>query len=115
MEDDLVLSFNRLESWSTNPPGHLWRDKWTALSGPLSIATSVEGPGRSARDTPVLGGAAAAKRLALPRVTRNEALKILCKRYRNCASFRVGIYLTDCIYQFVVESRIPHKTVDSMF
>ena len=20
----------------TNPPGHLWRDKWTALSGPLS-------------------------------------------------------------------------------
>ena len=19
----------------TNPPGHLWRDKWTALSGPL--------------------------------------------------------------------------------
>jgi len=22
----------------TNPPGHLWRDKWTALSGPLSQA-----------------------------------------------------------------------------
>jgi len=22
----------------TNPPGHLWRDKWTALSGPLSVA-----------------------------------------------------------------------------
>ena len=21
----------------TNPPGHLWRDKWTALSGPLSV------------------------------------------------------------------------------
>jgi len=20
---------------SPNPPGHLWRDKWTALSGPL--------------------------------------------------------------------------------
>jgi len=20
----------------TNPPGHLWREKWTALSGPLS-------------------------------------------------------------------------------
>ena len=20
----------------TNPPGHLWRDEWTALSGPLS-------------------------------------------------------------------------------
>ena len=20
----------------TNPPGHLWRDTWTALSGPLS-------------------------------------------------------------------------------
>ena len=27
---------NRPESWLTNPPGHLWRDKWTALSGPLS-------------------------------------------------------------------------------
>ena len=24
------------ESWLTNPPGHLKRDKWTALSGPLS-------------------------------------------------------------------------------
>ena len=34
MEDDLVLSPNRPESLSTNPPGHLWRDKWTALSGP---------------------------------------------------------------------------------
>jgi len=21
----------------TNPPSHLWRDKWTALSGPLSV------------------------------------------------------------------------------
>ena len=21
----------------SNPPGHLWRDKWTALSGPLSL------------------------------------------------------------------------------
>jgi len=21
----------------TNSPGHLWRDKWTALSGPLSL------------------------------------------------------------------------------
>ena len=21
----------------TNPPGHLWHDKWTALSGPLSM------------------------------------------------------------------------------
>ena len=21
----------------TNPPGHLWRDKWTALSGPLLL------------------------------------------------------------------------------
>ena len=24
------------ESQLTNPPGHLWCDKWTALSGPLS-------------------------------------------------------------------------------
>ena len=26
----------RPASWLTNPPGHLWRDTWTALSGPLS-------------------------------------------------------------------------------
>jgi len=26
-----------LQEALTNPPGHLWRDKWTALSGPLSI------------------------------------------------------------------------------
>ena len=25
------------ESWLTNHPGHLWPDKWTVLSGPLSI------------------------------------------------------------------------------
>jgi len=25
----------------TNPPGHLWRDKWTALSGPLSQALNM--------------------------------------------------------------------------
>jgi len=31
-----VLSLNRPESLLTNPPGHLWRDKWTAPSGPLS-------------------------------------------------------------------------------
>ena len=31
-----VLSRNRPESWLTNPPGHLWRGKWTALRGPLS-------------------------------------------------------------------------------
>ena len=37
MEDDEVLSLNRPESQSTNPPGHLWRDKWTALGGPLSV------------------------------------------------------------------------------
>ena len=24
----------------TNPPGHLWRDKWTALSGPISSRTT---------------------------------------------------------------------------
>ena len=36
MEGDQVLSLNRSESLLTNPPGHLWRDKWTALSGPLS-------------------------------------------------------------------------------
>jgi len=26
----------RPEFWLTNSPGHVWRDKWTALSGPLS-------------------------------------------------------------------------------
>ena len=36
MEDDQVLSLNRPESQLTNLPGHSWRDKWTALSGPLS-------------------------------------------------------------------------------
>jgi len=25
----------------TNPPGHLWRDKWTALNGPLSRRFNV--------------------------------------------------------------------------
>ena len=36
MEDDQALSLNRPESWLANSPGHLWRDKWTALSEPLS-------------------------------------------------------------------------------
>ena len=36
LEDDYVFSPNSPESWSTNPPGHPWRDKWTALRGPLS-------------------------------------------------------------------------------
>ena len=38
MEHDQVPSLNRSESLSTNLTGHLWRDKWTALSGPLSQA-----------------------------------------------------------------------------
>jgi len=36
MKDDHVLSLNRPESYFTNHPGHLWHDKWTALSGTLS-------------------------------------------------------------------------------
>ena len=36
MELNPGLSLNRPESWLTDPPGHVWRDKWTALSGPLS-------------------------------------------------------------------------------
>jgi len=40
MEDDYVLSLNRPESYLTNSPGHLWRDKWAALSGLLSLALS---------------------------------------------------------------------------
>ena len=39
------LSRNRPESLLTNPPGHLWRDKWTALSGRL-LAAGVAGPAR---------------------------------------------------------------------
>jgi len=35
MGDDEVLSLDRLESYLTSPPGHLWRDKRTSLSGPL--------------------------------------------------------------------------------
>ena len=36
MEDDEELSLNRPEFLLTDLPSHLWRDKWTALSGPLS-------------------------------------------------------------------------------
>jgi len=36
MEDEWVLALNRPESKLTHPPGHIWRDKWTALTGPLS-------------------------------------------------------------------------------
>ena len=36
---DLGACRNRPESLLTNSPGHLWRDKWTALSGPLSVST----------------------------------------------------------------------------
>ena len=32
-------SFAFLVSELTNHPGYLWRDKWTALSGPLSCPT----------------------------------------------------------------------------
>ena len=35
-----VLSLNRPESWLTHPPGQLWRDKWTVLSGPFSAGES---------------------------------------------------------------------------
>jgi len=35
MEGDWVLTLNHPKSLLTNPPGHLWRDKWTTLSGPL--------------------------------------------------------------------------------
>ena len=30
----------------TNPPGHSWRDKWTALSGPISPRFGELGPRR---------------------------------------------------------------------
>jgi len=36
MEDDEVLSLKQPESYLINFPGHLWRDKWTALCGPVS-------------------------------------------------------------------------------
>ena len=49
------------ESWLTNPPGHLWRDKWTALSGPLSglrvwvLANRASRPGRGGETACALG------------------------------------------------------------
>jgi hypothetical protein len=30
------MRYPEAESQLTNPPGHLWRDEWTALSRPLS-------------------------------------------------------------------------------
>ena len=33
---------NRPESWLINLPGHLWRDKWTTLSGPISTPWKTE-------------------------------------------------------------------------
>jgi len=41
----------------TNSPGHLWRDKWIALSGPLSLrvishATRVAEPAATSRELP---------------------------------------------------------------
>ena len=36
-QDVQVLSLNRPESQLTDPPGHLWRDEWTTLSGLLSL------------------------------------------------------------------------------
>ena len=57
MEDDEVLLLNRPESQLTNPPGHAWHDKWTALSGPLSHVTGEAGvrvpADRHALDLPV--------------------------------------------------------------
>ena len=41
MEDDQVLSLTRPESLLTHLPGHLWRDIWTALSGPLSVCIKL--------------------------------------------------------------------------
>ena len=40
-----------------NPPGHLWRDKWTALSGPLSeeVAAEEEEANRRAAQVDVRG------------------------------------------------------------
>ena len=35
----------------TNPPGHLWRDKWIALSGPLSTPYHKQGEKRCAAIT----------------------------------------------------------------
>jgi len=38
MEDDQVLSLNCPEFYLIELPGHVWRDRWTALRGPLSKA-----------------------------------------------------------------------------
>jgi len=42
------MSSERTAEALTNPPGHLWRDKWIALSGPLYSYPRCPFPGRSA-------------------------------------------------------------------
>ena len=54
MENNEALSLNRPEFHSTNPPGHSWRDKKTALSRPLptgllvSVGAAADGGGGGA-------------------------------------------------------------------
>ena len=34
----MIRYFHSTVQKLSNPPGHLWRDKWTVLSGPLSVS-----------------------------------------------------------------------------
>ena len=43
---------NRPEFLLTNPPGHLWRDTWTALSGPLLSSTEASARGFASTPPP---------------------------------------------------------------
>ena len=63
MQGNYVLSFNRLESWLTNPPGHFGRDKWTTSSGPISEGVNFKERGvcREGVDFEVGGVAAHAR------------------------------------------------------
>ena len=53
MKNDEVHELKRPESYLTCPLGHLWRDKWTALSGPLS-GVAAERAGEWSQGTGVL-------------------------------------------------------------
>ena len=69
-----VPSSNRPESYLNNLPGHLWRDKWTALSGPHSVSVHSGPP-----------------------ICRARA-RFRCKYDK----FAQQIYLTECIYWLVL-------------
>jgi len=64
----------------TNPPGHLWREKWTALSGPLSeclaaVVVSVNGALSARKPKP--------PPITLPIALSRETSSMMLKRFRG--------------------------------